>query len=286
MVKDLLIRLNYLKNNSSSANRRISAYLLENAEDLNRHTLTSLSEATDTSYATVCRFFKRLGLDGIKDFKAKMRQDKTDYSQLIETDDPVFDAFSDLTPEIISQKLHGFYSSVIATSRLDIGALEKATELLAESDITYCVGLGTSSVSAHYASIKMFRLNMACSYDTDMIVAKMKASLLTPKSVLFIISSSGRTKSILEIANIAKSAGAKVLSICDFYHSPIAHISDVSLCTTLRESSKYIDIDFPLIQEQITVIDILYACLSQRKGRKAFERTKRVVTNDKVKRTE
>lgn len=282
MVKEILIRLNYLKTNSSTSNRKIADYLLKNMDNINQLTLNSLSENTNSSYATVCRFFKQLGVDGFKDFKTKMINDKTDYSNLLETDNPILDLSSDLSPEIISQRIHDFYSSVIATSHLDVAALEKAIELLANSDITYCVGLGTSSVSVHYASIKMFRLNMSCSYDTDMIITKMKASLLTPNSVMLVISSSGRTKSILEIVNVAKSVGAKVISICDFYNSPLTNISDVSLCTTIRESNKYVDIDFPLIHEQITIIDVLYTCLSQLKGRNAFEKTKKAVTNDKI----
>lgn len=283
MVKGILIRLNYLKKSSSNANRIIAEYLIKNLDDIDHYTLNTLAEDTNTGYATVCRFFKALGLSGFKEFKAIMINDKTDYNELMETNDPVFDALQDLTPEIISQKLHGFYSSVISTTRIDADALERAVDLLKKSDITYCVGLGTSAVSAHYASVKLFRLNMSCSYDTDMIIAKMKASLLTPDSVVLVISSSGRTKSVLDVAATAKSVGAKVISICDFYNSPIAGISDVSLCTTIRESGKYIDMDFPLIQEQITIIDVLYVSLSQLKGQNAFERTKRAVMGDKVK---
>lgn len=282
MVKEIIMRLNYLKTNSSSANCKISRYILENIDNINRFTISSLAENTNSSYATICRFFKLLGVDGFKDFKKKMINDKTDYSQLIETDNPILDLSIDLTPEIISQRIHDFYSSVISTSHLDAAALEKAIDLLASSDITYCVGLGTSSVSVHYASMKMFRLNMSCAYDTDIIIAKMKASLLTPNSTMLVISSSGRTKSILDIVNTAKSVGAKVISICDFYNSPLANISDVSLCTTIRESNKYVDIDFPLIHEQITIIDVLYTCLSQLKGRNAFEKTKKAVTSDKI----
>lgn len=282
MDKKLIIRLNYLKNNSSSANQIIAEYLLENIENIENFTLNSLSESTNTSYATVCRFFKSLGLDGFKNFKKKITNCKTDYSRFLETENPIFDSLSDLTPKIISQKIHSFYSSVISCARPDTKMLEKAIELLSESNITYCVGLGTSAVSAHYASIKLFRLNMSCSYDTDMIIAKMKVSLLTSDSTVLIISSSGRTKSILEIAEAAKIAGAKIVSICDFYNSPLAKLSDISLCTTLRESGRYVDVDFPLIHEQITIIDILYFSLSQLKGINAFEKTKRAVTNDKV----
>lgn len=285
MVKEILVRLNYLRNNSSNSNRTISQFLLDNIENINHYTLNSIAENTNTGYATVCRFFKSLGLNGFKDFKKRMINDKTDYNRLIENDNSIFDSLSDMTPEIISQKIHSFYSSVISSSHLNARILEKSVNLLSQSDITYCVGLGTSAVSAHYATIKLFRLNMSCSYDTDMIIAKMKVALLTPESTVLVISSSGRTKSILEIARIAKNIGANVISICDFYNSPLAEISDACLCTTIRESSRHIDVDFPLIQEQITIIDILYFSLSQLKGRNAFKRTKSAITNDKVKHT-
>ena len=148
------------------------------------------------------------------------------------------------------------------------------------------IGLGTSAVTAHYAQIKFSRVKPSCTYDTDIILSKMRVTQLGQNGVLFAISSSGRTKSILEISEIARKNGVTVISICDYLGAPLANISKVCLCTTVRESSKYIDVDFPLIQGQLTIIDIIYAFLYHKNfslSSETFQKTKNVLADAKVK---
>lgn len=130
----------------------------------------------------------------------------------------------------------------------------------------------------------MFRLKLNCSFDTDIIISKMKASVMKKDDVLFVISSSGRTKPIVETAKIAKQNGASIITLCDFLQSPLSEISDINICTTIRNSNKYLDMDFPLIQGQITIIDILYSCIYNQSKISSMmvDKTTYAVENDKI----
>ena len=113
----------------------------------------------------------------------------------------------------------------------------------------------------------------------------MKASVMRKSDVLFVISSSGRTKSIIETAKIAKQNGVTVITLCDYLQSPLAEISDINICTTVRDSNKYLDMDFPLIQGQITIIDIIYSCMYNQKKVSAavrVDKTANAVKEDKI----
>lgn len=140
------------------------------------------------------------------------------------------------------------------------------------------------SVTPIYGYTKFFRLNTSCFFSTDVIISKMKTSLMKQSDILFAISSTGRTKSILEIAKLAKEIGVKVISICDFSDSPLSNISDIAINTTIRESNKFIDTDFPLIQAQITIIDILYACayIKNHFASYNFNKTNNSINSDKI----
>lgn len=277
MLNDLI----FIKDHSSVSNRKIASFIIENISTIDKYGLYDIAESTETSYATVSRFFKKIAPSGYKDFKKeiKLLHDSQHIPNITEYS---FDIPGNASYDIISKKIHDFSSSVIATSQISNDVLERVVEVLKNTDIIYFCGLGTSAVVAHYAYIKFLRLNMVCCYDTDVLMTKMKSVLPNDNQVFFLISSSGRTKSIIDIAKNAGIHNNTVISLCDFSNSPLSKMADINICTTLRESNRYIDLDAPLIHEQITIIDVLYKCLSKYKGTDAFYKTKKSVENLKI----
>lgn len=247
------------KKNKSSA---IAAYILANLEEAERLTISSLAEKTETSYATVCRFLKDLGVSGIKEFKRLIGKE-IERNKQIEVKIDNYSLEGEQGFESISKRVCDFSSSVVAScaDSMRESSIAAVIRAVKKAGSICFVGLGTSAVTAQYAYTKFFRLNLNCSFDTDIIISKMKASVMKRGDVLFVISSSGRTKPVLEAAKTAKANGATVISVCDFVHSPLFAVSDIYIHTTLRDSNKYLDMDFPLIQGQVTIIDVIYSCL-------------------------
>ena len=282
-----LVRLDAMRKNGNGSEAKIAGCILLHSEQLHQLTIQELAEKTDTSYATVCRFFKKLGVGGFVEFK-RLFLEEWKKSRL---KDVVLEFNIESESQISFEEICGRicdYSAGIINSFpriLKQESIEKLIHLMKKAERIHFIGLGTSAVTAQYACTKFFRLKPSCSFENDIILAKMKAAQMGNADVLFAISSSGRTKSILEIARIARENRATIISICDFANSPLSNISDYSICTTVRESNKYIDMDFPLIQGQITIIDILYAYMYNRtpeySGQK-FRKTKEAVFPDKL----
>ena len=252
---------------SDPAGARLAAFILSSRGTVIDSTLTSLAEAAGVSYATVCRFVKRMDCGGFKNFRSMLRQ--TPVLPAVDTPDGA-DA------ENIIASVCDISAAITESCRLSMDAamLERVTSLLLGAGQICLAGFGTSAVSAHYAYIKLFRLGLPCAWDTDMILLRMKASLLGRGDVLFAVSSSGRTHAMLEIAEVARMSGAAVISLCDYASSPLSRVSDICLCTTSRDSGLDPGADLPLIQGQLTLIDILYARLFRLTGGKGFRRTK------------
>ncbi len=278
------------ENKRKKKSAKIANYILSNLENIERFTLESISAETNTGYATVCRFLKELGMSGIREFKKIMLAEKEKQKNLeikLNTFDP--NPEDSMTYNDIRTKICDFSSSVVANcnTTLDEDKIISIINMFNNANFVYFVGLGTSAVTALYAHAKMFRLKLNCACDNDIIISKMKASVMKKNDILFAISSSGRTKSIVDIAKIAHQNGAKIISISDFMRSQLAELSDISICTTIRDSSKYLDTDFPLIQGQITIIDILYSCIynSRKRTSSAYlEKTTSAVIADKIRR--
>ena len=282
-----LVRLDSIRKTSSGADGKIADFILTNINTFHRYTVQELADTTGTSYASVCRFLKKLGVGGFKEFKKLLADELELEGDTLDTLEFNIESDRYVPFDQISKRICDYSSSVVAGCHkiLNQDSIEKIVAIIKNAEHIQFIGLGASAVTAQYAYTKFFRLRHNCSFDTDIIVAKMKATMLQSKNVLFAISSSGRTQSILDIAELARASGATVISICDFLNSPLANRSDISICTTVRESNKYIDVDFPLIQGQITIIDIIYAYLYNRMPEVSsykLKKTKEAIFRDKT----
>lgn len=280
------VRMDNLRKQSGTADGMIAEYLLSHPEQISQLTVWSLAEETHTSYASVCRFFKKLGLSGFREFKKLFPDAKREGNTSIPAEFSI-ESDAPFSFETISERICDYSASVIGSlprllKRVDI---TRAIDRMKNAEQIHFVGLGTSAVTAQYAYTKFFRLKNVCSFEKDIILAKMKAAQMKEGSILFAISSSGRTKSILEVARIAQQNKACVIAICDFEHSPLSAMADISICTTVRDSNKYIDTDFPHIQGQITIVDILYAYMYNKTpdlSSRRIKETEAAVKIDKV----
>ena len=248
-------------------------------------TLMGIAEGSETGYATVCRFFKRFGVNGFKEFK-KIFSEELENERFSADPDTTVAMDGSLGFEEINKRICEYSASIVSNCGRLVSEtdLEKVVTMIKNASHIHFIGVGTSAVTAQYAYTKFFRVKPSCSFDNDPVIAKMRTAQLGEGSLLFAISSSGRTKNIIENARMARKMNTAVVSICDFVDSPLAHLSNVSLCTTVRDSNKYIDLDFPLIQGQITLVDIIYACVYSRlnTASKSFRNTQEAVTEDKL----
>lgn len=254
-------RLMRLKNSKNATKSAIAKYFLNKASEINSLTINSVAVDTNTSYATVCRFIKEMNFSGFREFKKNLHEE----FENAKIDDNIFsEDFLEFSPgnefSEISKRICDFAVDITRNSYLAVtkDIAEKINQFFKKAEHIHFFGLGASSVTAQYAHIKFFRLKNGCSFSNDTVISKMTASLLKKDDVLFLFSSTGRTKAVTEAAKLAKNQGAIVIAISDFINTPLYDIADINICTTVRDVNKFLDSDIPLIQGQITIIDILY----------------------------
>ena len=288
-VKNIcFLQLNKLKNSKNNAQSTLANYFLNNLSRVNSITIDLIAAETNTSYSTVCRFFKEIGLSGFKEFKKAVVNELNNATKEESIFSEEFLSFSESdSVETISKRIRDFTIDVINNGykAVNEASIKKILQYFNKAEHIHFFGLGTSSISAQYAYIKFFRLKSGCSFNSDIVVSKMTASLLKKDDILFLFSSSGRTKPIIEAANLAKEQGAKIITVSDFYNSPLHNISDINICTTIRDINKYLDSDFPLIQSQIVIIDILHKYIflkNKAKAEENFDKTITAVKKDKL----
>jgi RpiR family carbohydrate utilization transcriptional regulator len=83
-------------------------------------------------------------------------------------------------------------------------------------------GVGNSAIVARDAHQKFFRLGVRAAAISDGHVQVMSASMLEPGDCAVIISNSGRSRDLLDVAELARRKGATVIAITAS-GSPLAH---------------------------------------------------------------
>lgn len=259
------LRIKGMYDSLKSAEARLADFILQNPEESINLTIQELADQSNTSYATVTRFCKKMGYSGYKDFRNGMIQDAVNHQSYEALEEDLNISLQE-SIETISENIYRFFIRSLeeSLSILNYNLIEQAVDALTHANTICFIGTGTSGISARYAYSRFFRIGLSCVFEADATLYRMQVSTLKPGDVLFAISSSGRSSDIVKCATIARKNGVKVISLSDFAVSPLTKNSDITIFTTPRNASLFQNIDMPLVVNQITVIDVLYSSCCSR----------------------
>ena len=255
----------------SKSERKVADAILASPQTTIHSSIATLARMADVSEPTVNRFCRRLDTKGFPDFKLHLAQslaNGTPYvNRNVEEDDG---------PDAYSKKI--FESTMacleVAKNSLDAQQINRAVDLLTQAKKIAFFGLGASASVAHDAQNKFFRFNIPIVCFDDIVMQRMSVINCTDGDVVVVISHTGRTKSLVEIAQMARKNGATVIGITA-KDSPLDLKCSLSICLTVPEDT---DIYMPMASRvvQMTIVDVLATGFTLRRGSSFRENLKRV----------
>ncbi|MFM2476958.1 MurR/RpiR family transcriptional regulator [Celerinatantimonas sp. MCCC 1A17872] len=255
----------------SKSERKVAEVIIASPQTAIHSSIATLAKMADVSEPTVNRFCRRLDTKGFPDFKLHLAQslaNGTPYvNRHVEEDDG---------PEAYTAKI--FESSIAcleaAKNSLDPNVINRAVDLLTQAKrITFC-GLGASASVAQDALNKFFRFNVPVSCSSDVVMMRMSCILSTEDDVVVLISHTGRTKELVDIAKLARGNGAAVIAMTS-KHSPLAEYCHLLVAMDVPEDT---DVYMPMASRlaQMTLIDVLATGFTLRRGDRFRENLKKV----------
>ncbi|MEQ9828123.1 MurR/RpiR family transcriptional regulator [Pectobacterium aroidearum] len=252
----------------SKSERKVAEVILSTPQTAIHSSIATLAKMADVSEPTVNRFCRRLETKGFPDFKLHLAQslaNGTPYvNRNVEEDDSV-DAY---TSKIFESAMAGLEQ---VKSSLDVTAVNRAVDLLTQAKKISFFGLGASAAVAHDAMNKFFRFNIPVVYFDDIVMQRMNSS---DGDVVVLISHTGRTKSLVEMAQLARENDATVIAITSD-GTPLAREASLALRLDVPEDT---DVYMPMVSRiaQLTLIDVLATGFTLRRGEKFRDNLKRV----------
>ena len=205
------------------AEQRVAKLLLADPRSFATLPVSELAERSHVSKPTVVRFCRSIGYDGLADFKLKLAGTVNEGVPFVHRAVDEDDKAGDITVKVIDNAVAAMlrYRNAAAGQAIEraITALVRAGR---EGRRIEFYGVGNSGIVAQDAQHKFFRLGVRAAAVLDGHVQVMSATMLEPGDCAVIISNSGRSKDLLDVADIARRKGATVIVITAS-GSPLAH---------------------------------------------------------------
>lgn len=255
----------------SKSERKVAEVILESPSQAIHSSIATLASEAGVSEPTVNRFCRSLDTKGFPDFKLHLAQslaNGTPYvNRNVDEDDSVEAYTSKIFESAMASLDHVRHS-------LDMAMVNRAVDMLTQAKKIAFFGLGSSAAVAHDAMNKFFRFNVPVVYSEDIVVQRMSCMNGGADDVVVLISHTGRTKSLVELARLARENDALVLAITS-RGSPLAREASLALLLDVPEDT---DIYMPMVSRlaQLTVIDVLATGFTLRRGAKFRDNLKRV----------
>ena len=196
------------------AEQRVAKLLLTDPRSFSTLPVSELAERSHVSKPTVVRFCRSVGYDGLADFKRKLAGSVNEGVPFVHRSVDDDDKAGDIVVKVIDNAVAAMlrYRNAAASQ-----SVERAIAALAEAGRTghriEFYGVGNSGIVAQDAQHKFFRLGVSAAAVSDGHVQVMSATMLKPGDCAVIISNSGRSRDLLDVADIARRKGATVIAI-------------------------------------------------------------------------
>lgn len=258
----------------SKSERKVADIILAYPSTVIHKSIATLAKQANVSEPTVNRFCRRLDTKGYPDFKLHLAQSLANGTPYVNRHVDENDSAEDYTQKIFESTMVNLN---LARKSIDSSLINRSVDLLTQANKISFFGLGTSAVVAHDAQNKFFRFNVPVIYFEDILMQRVSAINSDQGDVVVLISYTGRTKSLVEVAYLAKENNATVIGITAA-GTPLADACDIVLSMDIAEDT---DLYMPMSSRiaQLTLIDVLATGFTLRRGKQFRDNLKKIKDN-------
>ncbi|NBI89905.1 MurR/RpiR family transcriptional regulator [Lachnospiraceae bacterium] len=256
-MKKGLYRLEvYYKQSATESEKEVLRFLINQTREAVEMDIHTMAKKCFCSPATIVRICKKNGFSGFKELKQVLWNDINFSKQLMQAN---LTAPSDeKIPNIVAKVLN---TNIIAIQNiynlLDFDELGRIVELLLSVRYVYLYGIGASFLVAKDFQQKLERINKRTFLYEDIHLQLISSTNMESGDMAIIVSYSGLTKEIIEIAKNVKMCGGKIIAITKYGTNKLSSMSDYNLFVPMLEKPLRVGASSSRVS-QLSVVDIVY----------------------------
>jgi len=271
VASNIVQEINSALDSLNRSERKVAEVILADPQAATRSSIAVLARAAEVSEPTVNRFCKRFNTAGFPDFKLHLAQALASGVPYVNRNVEPDDDADSYTGKIIDAAIAAM---VTAKKSLDPQTINLAVDQLIQAKQIIFFGLGGSGPVAADAQHKFFRFNIPVTAYDDFLMQRMVSAASNTGDVIVVISYTGRTREIVDVAELARESGATVLGITAA-NSPLAEKCSIVIEVDPPEDT---DVYMPMTSRMLhlTVIDILATGVTLRRGPDFLKHLKKI----------
>lgn len=259
-MNDTLFKVGLMLNDLPRAERAFAQAVIESPSSWLCSTLSKLAYETGSSEAAIIRFCKRLGFNGINEFKIAI-------SEASQTE-PGVDRHTHSSLETIDIMREMYKSTLqILNDTIAQGTdnYDKAVMSLMNAQSINFFGVGEAYITCMFGKLKFSKLGKLCTADGDPFQQYITAKNLGLKDVAIAISYDGATKTVCDCMRIARANKATTISITRKHPSVLLRYTELPLYSVVNDLTEAGEKAARRISDQF-IIDVLYYTMINKMG--------------------
>lgn len=244
----------------TSKERQIKNYIQKNLQTAATLAIHELSEKTGVSKATISRFCRKLGYADYREFSLALARETTVSYQRINEDMDSVDSALEIAGTVLKTERKALEQTYDMLKNVDLNGI---ADLLLNARRVCIFAVGGSACVAMDLYHKFSRMGITCDMQTDITFQKVLATQLKEGCVAWIASLSGYDGDMIEIARMAHSRNAKVVSMLNDFNSPLARNCDYTLYGAFLDDFLYTGTTESRLA-LMYITDVLYSLMSVR----------------------
>ena len=263
MIKEIggcLVRIQEMAETLSPKEQLIGQYIAANPNTVVNMSIEELATACGVSTATVVRLCKTLHFSGFKDLCRNLCCDLSIVSDENFEDIRPGDDLETVVHNICVSSIRAIENTMAVTTN---DALQQAVDALCKAERIDFYGVGTSGLVALDAAGKFARINKLVVSHADPHNQMLFATTLKENDVAVLISYSGETTDMLNLAREIQKQGTTIITLTKYSKNSLAALADINLYCVSTETLHRSGAMSSRIA-QFTMIDILYASVCTR----------------------
>ena len=206
--------------------------------------ITELADKIDITEATILRFCRKIGYKGFQDFKIALSQDNI-YRK------------PGMNNSIVEQSFSRMSSGLEFTlSNLDSSTIKEVSKRILDADKICVFGIGNSYVPTMYMYNALVKEGINIWVATDSHIRNMLTSNLSSNDFVILLSSSGRTLEMINIAKICRNLKIPVAVITSQSNSELASLASYVFLSSTKDI-EYNGSEASSIVSQTFILDVL-----------------------------
>ena len=261
------------------AEKKIADYILNNKEKVVDMTVAELARESKTSDATVSRFCKKCNLKGFHHLKITLAKELSS-KDIVKSNRIDGNNISQSLENILANKIEEITQTV---RMIDESTLNKILDLFKKAECVQFAAVGNTIPVALDGAYKFNQLGIK-SVALSIWETQLGYALnVNEKDVIVVISNSGASKQLVNLAKVANEKNAKVIGITNSENSPIAKLCDYHITTATRERLFVEEYCFSRISA-MTLIEIFYLLLvsSSENSKQIIRKHEELIADDKI----